>query len=391
MNKLLSFDGAGASEGAGTFTAAEITAQPAMWRKIWKKVNKKSGKVQQFLEQITNHHDLNIVLTGAGSSAFIGDVVADSWLKSLGKPVQAIPTTDLVTHFEDRVVTEHPLLLISFARSGNSPESKAAIDIANRKCSEVYHLIITCNPDGKLAKFEDRNNTYLFLLPERAEDKGLAMTNSFSSMALTAILIAVLYTGKENLGKQIDLLCSYGQRLLEEYTPLLHQIAQLDFSRAVFLGSGPLWGIAKESHLKLQELTNGQIMCKFDTFLGFRHGPKAIINDQTLLVYLLSNNSQTFRYERDLICQIARHDINLTTLGITEDNDIPEVVDFDIHINDQPEIGEAFWAILCVLPAQIIGFYKSLLLGYDPDSPSDKGVISRVVEGVTIYDESTNN
>ncbi len=154
------------------------------------------------------------------------------------------------------------------------------------------------------------------------------------------------------------------------------------------MGSGSNWGIAKESHLKVQELTNGQVVGKFDSFLGFRHGPKAIINDKTLLVYLLSTSEATSRYERDLITQIAQHDIDLTTLAIAESDCLNSDLNFCLTLAQTNKLQEDIWAILCTLPTQIIGFYKSLLLGYNPDNPSPDGTISRVVEGVTIYDNS---
>jgi tagatose-6-phosphate ketose/aldose isomerase len=230
-------------------------------------------------------------------------------------------------------------------------------------------------------------NTCVFLLPPEAEDQGLAMTNSFTSMALAALLIPKLLTGKDNFKTQADLLSSYGQKIIDKYSSTFFEVAQIDFSRIVFLGSGPLQSAAKESHLKVQELTDGGVIGKYDSFLGFRHGPKAVINDNTLLVYLLSNNKQTRRYEDDLINQIAQHDVNLTTLAISETDDIPSSVDFRIYLADQSKLEEDFWAILSVLPAQIIGFYKSLLLGLNPDDPSANGTISRVVKGVTIYED----
>lgn len=377
---------------SSTFTAAEIERQPVTWKKVWGKIQEKSDPLAFFLNTLKDISDLNIVLTGAGSSAFIGDTVSSSWLKNFSSHTQAIPTTDLVTHFEDRIAINKPLLLISFARSGNSPESTATIQRANELCEQVYHLIITCNPDGKLAQMESRDNTYVFFLPREAEDQSLAMTNSFTSMALAATLIPQLLTQKRNfLNTQIELLTSYGTALLDEYSSVLYEVAQQDYNRIVFLGSGLQWGIAKESHLKVQELTNGRIIGKFDSFLGFRHGPKAIINDETLVVYLLSNNEQTNRYEKDLINQIAQHGIDLTTAAISETNCLTSNIDFNINLGDSRKIADEFWAILCTLPAQIIGFYKSLMFGYNPDNPSPNGTIARVVEGVTIYNNTSKS
>lgn len=382
-----------AQRNGGSFTASEIERQPSTWQKVWEKIQQETEGLKNFLDPIRNISDLHIVLTGAGSSAFIGDTIASIWLQHFSCPVQAIPTTDLVTHFNKCIPVHKPLLLISFARSGNSPESTAVVQKANALCGEVYHLIITCNPNGELARMDKQDNTQVFLLPSEAEDKSLAMTNSFTSMALSGSLIPRLITGHtDTLPHQIELLCSYGRLLIEEHTSALYKAAQSNFNRIVFLGSGANWGTAEESHLKVQELTNGNVIGKFDSFLGFRHGPKAIINDETLLVYLLSNSKDVLPYEKDLIEQVAQHDnIDLTTLAIAESNCPDSDIDICLDLEQPNELEATFWAILCTLPAQIIGFHKSLLLGYNPDNPSPNGTISRVVEGVTIYDSPENS
>jgi tagatose-6-phosphate ketose/aldose isomerase len=391
MSNLLSLISSTAVNKTGTFTSAEIEQQPKTWKTCWDKIRAEKEDILNFLNEPLALDDLTIVLTGAGSSAYIGDTASSVWLETFSKNAQAIPTTDLVTHFEQRISIQKPLLLISFARSGNSPESKATVDIANKRCSQVFHLIITCNPDGKLAQLSDEENTYVFWLPE-AEDKSLAMTNSFTSMALAAILIPKLFSGDSNhLEEEVHKLAEYGHKIISENLELLFNVSQIDFSRIIFLGSGSLWGIAKESQLKVQELTNGEIIGKYDTYLGFRHGPKSIINDETLLVYLFSNNAEIQPYETDLMRQIAQHDIDLTTLAISETEFQIDGADHILTLNDSQELEEAFWSIVCTLPAQIIGFYKSLALNYNPDNPSPDGTISRVVEGVRIYKSDTEN
>lgn len=375
----------------GAYTSSEINRQTKTWISTWKKIQDEEDDLTNFLNPIFDLQNLNIVLTGAGSSAFIGNVVSTKWQQCSSHTARAIPTTDLVTHFEDHISAQTPLLLISFARSGNSPESSEAIRLANDICRSVHHLIITCNPKGKLARMKDQDKTSVFLLPGEAEDQSLAMTNSFTSMALAATLIpAVATEKKDGLDRQVGLLADYGEQILSNHSPVLKEVAQLDFNRIVFLGSGPLWGTARESHLKVQELTNGDVIGKYDSFLGFRHGPKAIINDKTLIVYLLSTNKQINQYEKDLIEQIAQHDIDLATVAISETNCISSDINFSISLAEKRKLAEEFWAILSTLPAQIIGFYKSLALGYNPDNPSPDGTISRVVEGVNIYNDSTN-
>ena len=207
MANLLSLNSNDDQAKRGVFTSEEIERQHKTWIQTWKSLLDQKESIRNFLQEFTDSNNLNIILTGAGSSAFIGDVVLSTWHKYFSQPAQAIPTTDLVTHFEQRILISNPLLLISFARSGESPESMAAIDIANQKCSDVYHFIITCNPDGELAKLDNRENTYVFVLPDKAEDKSLAMTNSFTSMALAATLIPQLYhVDNQKLDAQVSIM-----------------------------------------------------------------------------------------------------------------------------------------------------------------------------------------
>src|SRR5699024_6651875 len=195
MSYLLHQNNSHKNNGYGKHTAREIELQPQTWKKTWQKVCSEQEDLEAFCTNVFSHDGLNIVLTGAGSSAFVGDTAAAVWQRSFNRPTQAIPTTDLVTHFEDKIITQDPLLFISFARSGNSPESTAAVELANKYCSTVFHLIITCNPDGELAAMEG-SNSYVFLLPPGTEDKSLAMTNSFTSMLMAVIAIPKMLTGK---------------------------------------------------------------------------------------------------------------------------------------------------------------------------------------------------
>jgi len=368
-----------------TYTSDEIYGQPELWVKTFKLVKKNLSSLKQYIDAILWKDQLQIILTGAGTSAYIGEVLAGPMQKHFELPVRAIPTTDIVTHPELYFLKNKPTLLISFARSGNSPESVKAVELANIVCDEIYHLIITCNKEGKLAINVDGNNDYVFLLPAEADDKSLAMTGSFSSMLLTGLLIANM-NKLDFAEKQVDILFKYGKRFLSIYLDEIKKIAKLNFYRAVFLGSGLLGGIARESHLKLQELTDGKIICKHDTFLGFRHGPKAVIDDKTLLVYLFSNNEYSQNYEMDLVTSVNDSNSGCFKVGVMEKNIKNLKLDSKIIFSENEEsIEEEFLTVVSILFAQTLGFYKSLELGLKPDSPSDRGMIHRVVQGVNLY------
>ncbi len=367
------------------YTKVEIYNQPELWIKTYKKFLIELPSIKNFLNEILSKENLEIVLTGAGTSAFIGDVLEGSFIKGLDTTTKAIATTDLVTHPEFYLNKSKPLLLISFARSGNSPESAKAIELSEIICKEVYHLVITCNNSSTLIDSLNSKKRYLFVLPDETNDKGLAMTASFSSMLLTGLLIAN-YQRAEELNGEIRILSEYGDKILNEYTENLKEVSKINFDRAVFLGSGTNKGIARESHLKLQELSDGKVICKYDSFLGFRHGPKAVVNDKTLVVYLFSNDQYVNRYEYDLVKAINEGRKPAYTIGITE----KKIDDLDMSLqivlsNNGNNLSEEILSAALVLPAQLIGFYKSINLGLNPDSPSADGMISRVVEGVNLY------
>ena len=369
----------------GYNTAKEIESQEKLWSETYSLVLEHKIEISNFLKDIFIQNNSNVILTGAGTSAFIGDVLESVFQTNTEVNCRAIPTTTLVTHPSQYFQKEKPTLLISFARSGNSPESIKAVELANEVCENIYHLVITCDANGELAKTISTENGYLLILPEETNDQSLAMTSSFTSMLLSGILISRI-DELEKLQPQVELLSSYAQNIFANYLPQLKVLAEKDFNRAVFLGSGLFEGIARESHLKLQELTNGKVICKHDSFLGFRHGPKAIIDNKTLVVYLFSNDSYVQKYEEDLAQSVHAEKNALYTLGIME-NDLSNIeTDGRIVLSDSTEIlDEEFLTIVSTLPAQIIGFYKSLHYGLKPDSPSENGTISRVVRGVNLY------
>lgn len=371
-------------------TASEIYGQPELWLKTWNLITKNSFQLGSYLKDVLKQPELQIILTGAGTSAFVGEVLEGPMQKNTKIPTRAVPTTDIVTHPELFILEDKPTLLISFARSGNSPESVKAVELANLISKNIYHLIITCNPNGELAKLSCGNNCFVFVLPPESDDQSLAMTGSFSSMLLVGLLIFRI-DELSILKNQNSLIHKYGCEFFDKYLSEIKKIADLDFNRAVFLGSGLFSGIARESHLKLQELTDGKVVCKHDTFLGFRHGPKAVIDDKTLITYLFSNNSYSQKYERDLVTSVNVGRTGIYRVGIMEKELSNISLDTKIIFsNDSESLDEEFLSVLLILFAQLLGFFKSLKLGLKPDNPSEEGVITRVVLDVDLHKYEKN-
>lgn len=367
-------------------TYKEILQQPACWLKEYAVLIEQKAAIQAFLAKYLTP-ETDIVLTGAGTSAFIGDAIAPI-LRGAWKNVRAVATTDIVTNAADYLNADKPLLLISFARSGNSPESVAAVNLANAICKNVAHIYITCNKNGHLAQSANAENILSLLLPEETDDKSLAMTSSFSTMLLTCLMISQI-DHIEAERDRIEAVAANAQAVLSDYTAAIEAIAARPFERGVFLGSGPMKGIAEECHLKLQELTDGGVVCKFDSFLGFRHGPKAVVNEQSIMVYLMQDDEAIQRYERDLVKQVSGNNKLVAQIIVSAGARVNiEGVQEDLQVV-MPN-GLAKTGIYSVLPyvlvGQLLGFYTSVAHGLCPDTPSVSGNIHRVVEGVIIYE-----
>jgi len=367
----------------GIHTAREIQQQPDVWGKIYNQVNESAQNIKEFIDGALSEVD-DIVLSGAGTSAYVGDCLVSEFNKNLGHRTKAIPTTDIVTHPHSFFKSNRKVLLVSFARSGNSPESCATVDLAEQFAEKAYHLIITCNPEGSLVK-SGKPHQYNIVLPEETNDVSLAMTSSFSGMLLTGLLISRITTiGNEK--KNVDAVVKYARNVLDNFVTSINKIANLDFNRAIFLGSGPLFGTSIESHLKLQELTDGAVICKNESFLAFRHGPKAVIDKKTIVVFILSNDSHSVKYEKDLIETIKNEGVAMALVGISEGSISDLNLDLEIALSDGNTIvDEPYLTLSHIVPSQILGVFKSINLGLKPDNPSISGTITRVVEGVNIY------
>jgi D-galactosamine 6-phosphate deaminase/isomerase len=369
----------------GEYTSKEILGQPNLWIKVWELVTEQEKEIANFIGKARKNSNLHIILTGAGSSAFIGDVLEGPFQKETGIITKAVPTTDLVTHPELYFQKTKDILLISFARSGNSPESAKVVKLAEQLSHKTLNLVITCNEKSDLINTVKNSENFILLLPREADDKGLAMTGSFTSMLLAGMLIMYI----KNLSEKetsVFLLKKYGEKILSSYLNSLKNVSEIEFERAVFLGSGIMKGIARESHLKLQELTDGKIICKHDSFLGFRHGPKAVIDETSLITFLFSNNKYVNKYEVDLVNAINQGRRPKYSIGIMENKIEGINSELSVVLGDgKSRLEEEFLTIASILPAQILGFYKSIRFGLNPDNPSESGMIHRVVQGVKLY------
>ena len=314
------------------FTAEEISQQPDVWQKTIAQVRGVRGPLSSFIDNATAG-ECDIILTGAGTSEYVGRCLYPALLQKLSGRVHAIGTTDIVATPElfisperktllvsfarsgnspesvgavkaaERISDKRKTLLVSFARSGNSPESVGAVKAAERISDKVSHLFITCNEEGALAKLAaDKANCFSLVLTPETNDRSFAMTSSFTCMYIAA-LVALSGDYEMDLYETVS---SAEKFLAGGHKELAEFVAENDFARIVYLGSDVLKGLAQEAALKVLELTAGQMVALHDTPMGFRHGPKSVVDDETLCVVFLSDDPFTRRYEMDVLKELDR-------------------------------------------------------------------------------------
>ena len=372
----------------GIFTAAEINQQPSTWRKTIKQIEDSKEELKAFIENVTKHDDYDIILTGAGTSEFVGNAIYTYVAKRTNFKTKSYGTTDIVATPENYLSQNKPTLLISYGRSGNSPESVGAVDVADEVCGEnVYHLFITCNAEGALSKAaETIDNAYAINLTPETHDQSFAMTSSFSNMMLATLLCFSL-DELDSVKAELEDVISAAEKTMKDYEFFKNIAGEYDFNRIVYLGANCLKGIAQESQLKMLELTAGKVATMFDTPMGFRHGPKSIINDETLTVVYVSDDPYTRQYEVDLIKEMSgqRKGNKIVAIMNKKDEEIASLVDYAYACELNEEHDNAFLGFNYIVCAQILALFKSLSYGITPDNPCPTGEVNRVVKGVILH------
>jgi tagatose-6-phosphate ketose/aldose isomerase len=372
------------------YTPREIAQQPVALAKTAELLRHDVTIIRAFMLEagLAGTRKSVVILTGAGTSEYVGNSIVYALRRGLQREVISIPTTHLVTHMPSILAPDQSYALISFARSGNSPESLAAFDLARQLAPRVKQIAITCSRDGALAKAARADRYTLYIaLPEETNDRSLAATSSFSAMALAG-------TGLALLGKPHDLvplaavLGGAAERVIKVYGDALAEFAALPFARACYLGSNTLLGTMQECQMKMMEMTDGRVACRFDSFLGLRHGPQVFVKPDCAVVAALSTDLFVRQYEMDVLRELKARKLGCGTLIICDraTDEIRSLCTTVVELFPRGKPAEDEFRVMTdVVVGQMLALFKSLNLGLKPDSPSPDGTINRVVQGVTIY------
>lgn len=368
-------------------TTREIYQQPQVWQTAFENYKAQADEIAAFLNNIDEKYDyIKVILTGAGTSAYVGETLLPHFRKIYDERkwnFNAIATTDVVANPLAYLHKEVPTILVSFARSGNSPESVAAVDLAKDIVEELYQITITCAAEGKLAQQAHGDERNLLLLqPAPSNDAGFAMTSSFTSMMLTALLVFAktdLVTKEE----KISALIALSQEMLDS-AAAIQKMVSLDYNRVIYLGAGPFFGLAHEAQLKILELTAGQVATMYESPIGFRHGPKSLVNEETVVVVFSSTDTYTKLYDLDLVREVAGDEIARKVILLTDQKEDLENVE-QVILSSQYLVDDVYRVFPYIVYGQLFALLTALKVKNRPDTPSPTGTVNRVVQGVIIH------
>ncbi|PXV56106.1 galactosamine 6-phosphate isomerase AgaS [Dyella jiangningensis] len=364
-------------------TLREILQQPDTWRDTASRLADPATRAM--LGGLLAAEPRHIALTGSGSSVYVGECLAPVLQEGLGIPAQAIAAGTLLTHRRGTLPRGRGLL-VSIARSGDSPESASVVDQVLEAEPDYRHLVVTCNVQGQLAtRYRSEPRVRVLQLSPRTNDRSLVMTSSFTNLVLGGSGLLHAHATQVDAGVA-DLAANIATMLFERYGDALAREGAADFDAALYLGSGAAFGAAREAALKMLEMSGGAVSAMCETYLGLRHGPMSWLDRPCPVIAFLSGAPAVRAYELDLLREIARKKLGGVRIVVGEaiPADVIGPGDVAVELPGLSQLDEAQQAMVHVVAGQLLALFRCLSLGQQPDAPS-QGVLTRVVQAFAIH------
>jgi tagatose-6-phosphate ketose/aldose isomerase len=374
------------------FTPAEIAQQPETWQTTLRIFEQHQAEIATFLDGLGVRASLEarpaVLLIGAGTSDYVSLALEFVLRQKWGCDVSAVASTDLLPNMEEYVIPGRKYLWISFSRSGDSPEGVAVLEQALQMYPSVSHLVVTCNAEARMAALcKGVERACVVVLDDAVNDRSLAMTSSFTNMIIMGHCLANAWSIEE-YKPVLAQLVKAGDDLLVKAGAEADELAARGFARICFVGSGALASVAKESALKVLEMTGGQVKTMSETVLGLRHGPMAALDPQTLFVCFVSGDERRAKYAKDLLAEIRAKEVVAESLAVGPafaEAELAPHCDTYLALKINGDVEDAYRPVLDVIFGQLLGLYFSVAHKLKPDAPSPGGVINRVVQKFQIY------
>ncbi|MBS3765395.1 SIS domain-containing protein [Candidatus Bipolaricaulota bacterium] len=345
----------------GKDTRREIREQPSIWQTTLSNNEKRLKKLNLDFASFGQ-----AIFFGAGSSYYLGLSASTVFQKLTGMDAKALPSSELIDFPEAHLAEgkEKRKLVVGISRSGETTETVRATRNLTESSYSMESLAVSCYPNSPLV--EEANQS---VVVEAAQEESVVMTQSFSSMLLTIYQIAVKLQGEE---KDLSQLSELGEEAVSKSRRAVGEILKGDYDHFVFLGSGPNYGIACESMLKMKE-TALEATEAFHA-LEYRHGPKSVASNHSLVTFYLTNNGRN--HERELIKEVNDLGAHSVVLGSNLSMETEEVARFSVNLDT--DLDQYFQGVLFIPFAQQLGLQVALTKNLDPDEPRNLSQVVRL-------------
>jgi len=337
------------------YTLQEIRGQPDAWAEAVQVV----GNQVEALKQLWHDGDYDqVIFTGCGSTYYLSLASAALFQKLTGSPARAFPGGELVLYPKMAYPRQGQTLVVAVSRSGTTTETIQALKIF-KETGRGRAVVVTNYPESPLAGLGD-----LVVGLPTGQEQSVAQTRSFASMFVATAAISSTLGGRDDLVEAMEALPGIGKRLMADYDNLAHTLGtNLELDRFYFLGSGPRYGLACETNLKMKEMTLTH--SEPFHFLEFRHGPMSMVTDTTQIVGLLSDSNQL--HEAAVLEEMRN--LGATILAMGESNtDVAFASGLPEDIRD----------VLYLPVLQLMAYYRSVAKGLDPDRPRNLSAVVKL-------------
>lgn len=345
----------------GVHSFAEILSQPRCWNDCLKRLQS-GDAIRQLAKRFGSSSEW--VFIGCGSSYYIAIAAAASWTAITGTRARALPASELLLFPDLTFPTLKEFVPVLISRSGQTSEVLRVAQLLKER--HVPSIAISCANGQKLEAMA----TASILLPE-ADEQSTVMTRSFTSMLLSLQYLAATLAENERLLQSFSALPGIGERTLQDLPGRVREFVNGNpFADYICLGQGPYYGLACESSLKVMEMSRTYAQ-SFHT-LEFRHGPKSVVSDATVVTFLISEDNHDAEVE--VLEEIK--ELGAKTLVVASHISDRARAAADLAVDLDSDLAEPACIAPFVLAGQIMGFYNALQKQLDPDRPAN---LSRVV------------
>jgi len=261
---------------------------------------------------------------------------------------------------------DHGTLVLVISQSGETADTLAGLRESRRRGHKVLAIV---NVVGSTIARESDGGIYLHAGPEIGVASTKAFTGQVSVLALLALLMGRIRMLAANRGRQFIQALQALPKQMEQALALNDRIQQiaLKYQHAedfFFLGRQYNFPVALEGALKLKEIS--YIHAEGYPAAEMKHGPIAMIDDQTPTVFVIPNGAMFDKTFSNLEEIKARKG---PIIAITTEDKAADLARKAEDVIALPETLEPLFPLLAVIPLQLLAYHIAVARGCDVDKP----------------------